>query len=67
MNRRIHRILEVLWLGVALLSMGAAIHKSISAGFRDSVIFFLITFIAAVMYMLRRNLRKKSESPTEDA
>ena len=67
MNRRTHRILEILWLVVALLSLGAAIHKSISTSFRESAILLLITFVAAAMYMLRRNLRKKSEIRKGDA
>ena len=60
-------MLEILWLTVAILSLGAVIHKSIYTGFRESAIFLLITFIAATMYMLRRNMRKKSQSRKEDA
>ncbi len=60
--KRINRILEWIWLVVGLLSLGAAIHKSIHTGIRESIGFYLITLIAAVMYMIRRNLRRRANS-----
>ena len=61
MNKRANRILEIIWLIVALLGLGAAIHKNIHNGFRESLLFFLITLIAAAMFLMRRKLRKRSE------
>jgi hypothetical protein len=62
MNKRINRILEIVWLVLALLGLGAAIHKSVTMGVRESSLFFLITLVAAAMYMMRRNLRLRNPS-----
>jgi hypothetical protein len=62
MNRRTNRILEIFWMLTAILSLGAAIHRSLFTGFRESLLFFLITIIATAMFMLRRSMRKKGYS-----
>ncbi len=62
MNKRTNRILEILWLIVAFLGLGAAIHKTVNVGLKESALFLLITFIAAAMFMIRRGMRKKSQS-----
>jgi len=62
MNKKSNRLLETFWLVAAFLSLGAAIHKSIFTGIRESSLFYLITIIAAAMYMMRRSLRKKNYS-----
>jgi hypothetical protein len=55
-----NRILEIIWLIVAMLSIVAGIHKTyVDSGFRESYLFFIITFIAVLMYLFRRKLRKK--------
>ena len=53
---------EVFWLITAVLGLGAAIHKSIFAGIRESALFILITIIAFVMFMIRRSIRKREKS-----
>jgi hypothetical protein len=67
MNKKTNRILEILWMVVTLLSLGATIHRIINAGLRESALFLLITFIASAMYMVRRGLRKRSQSDSTDA
>jgi hypothetical protein len=62
MNRRTHRILEILWLVVAILGLGAAVHKTVTTGLRESAVFYLISFIAAAMFMIRRGMRKRTRS-----
>ncbi len=55
------KLLEVAWLIVSLLSLGAGLHKSIRFGFRNSIAFFVIALFAFLMYYFRRKWRTSSE------
>jgi hypothetical protein len=57
MSNVLKKILEYTWLLIALLSLGAGIHKTYKIGFGSSYPFFIMTFIAILMYMFRRNMR----------
>jgi len=59
MNKRTAHILEIFWLIIAILSLGAGIHQTITEGLGESWLFFLITVVGFLMFFLRRNLRKK--------
>jgi len=59
MNKRTNHILEIFWLIVAILSLFAGIHQTVTQGFGESWLFFLITLVGFMMFFLRRNLRKK--------
>ena len=59
MNKRVSYILEIFWLVVALLSLIAGIHQTVTMGFRESWLFFIIALVGFLMFFLRRNLRKK--------
>jgi hypothetical protein len=52
------KILEILWLILAILSLGAAIFKTYSDGFRDSYQFFLIFLLAVLIYAIRKQRRR---------
>ncbi len=52
-----NNILELVWLSLAILSFLAAVYNWYQAGFSESVIFFIMTFISALMYLYRRNMR----------
>ena len=56
------RILEWGWLIASLLGLFASAHSLITHGFRSSIPLFLVTFFCAMMYLLRRNNRKKSQA-----
>lgn len=57
MSNIFKKILEYTWLLIAILSLGAGIHKTYKLGFGASFVFFIMTFIAVFMYMFRRNSR----------
>jgi len=58
-----NRILEIVWLIVAVLSIAAGIHKTyIEGGFRESYLFFIIAFISFLMFFFRRSMRKKDDA-----
>ncbi len=54
------KILEILWLILAVLSLGAAIYQTCSDGFRESYRFFLIFLLAILVYAFRRHQRIKN-------
>ena len=49
---------EILWLAVAVMSLGTAIHKTIFVSFSSSWYFYIFVLVALFMYMIRRNIRK---------
>lgn len=58
MNNRPARILEIAWLVVAILGAATAIHSTLRAGVRSSIILYVITFVALLMYLFRRQYRQ---------
>ncbi len=50
---------ELLWLAVAIMSLFAALHKTIYVSFKDSLLFYVFVLVALLLYFIRRNLRKK--------
>lgn len=61
MSRRktINKVFKFTWLAAALLGFIAGVISTYRAGFtRDSVVFFIITFVAVLMFTYRRNLEK---------
>ena len=54
-------MLEIFWLIVAILSLGAGIHQTYNEGIRRSWVFLLIAVLGFSMYSLRRFLRKNEE------
>jgi hypothetical protein len=61
MNKRITLILEYVWLILALLTAIGGTVRFYFSGFETSYVLFIISCIAALMYMLRKSIRKISE------
>ncbi len=59
---KVNLLFEILWLVTGLISLGMGIHASITAGFEKSYIFFIIAFFAAIIYLVRRKLRRTSRN-----
>ena len=57
MSKVLKKILEYTWLLIAVLSLGAGVHKTYKMGIGASYGFYIMTFISVFMYMFRRNLR----------
>ncbi len=58
MNKKFIIALEIIWLIIAILSLIAGLHKTYYQSFSESYLFFIITFIAILMYSFRRYKRK---------
>jgi hypothetical protein len=56
------KVMEYLWLVIALFSLGVGIHKTINHGFKDSILFFLFVVVALLMWFLRKKLRENEEN-----
>lgn len=51
-------ILEIIWLITFVLCAGAAIYKTSKEGFYESILFYLLSFVSLLMYLMRRYMRK---------
>ena len=52
-TRLLKRILEYLWLIVAIIALGIAIKETLDIGFVDSLLYYLFSGIASFFYFLR--------------
>jgi len=61
MNRKLFRIMEMIWLITALGCAGISVYFLITKD-TDSALYFIFVFvIASIMYLLRRHQRKNQE------
>jgi positive regulator of sigma E activity len=58
-------IMEIFWLIVLILSAAKGIQLFITKGFTASQFFFIISVLSLLLFLLRRNLRKKENNPTK--
>ena len=58
MNKKFVFAIEIVWLICAFLGLLAGIHKTYYHGFNQSYLFFIITLICILMYLIRRGMRK---------
>ena len=56
------RTLEIAWLGIAIITFGVAIFQFFSEGATAALFMLFITFIASMMYMLRKRQRIRFEN-----
>ena len=52
-TKLLKRVLESLWLIVAIIAFGIAIKETLNVGFADSLIYYLFSGIASFFYFLR--------------
>lgn len=58
MRNKLAQGLEIIWLVTSLLCLIAAVHQTYYEGFSESYLFFIFSFIAFIMYLLRKEIRK---------
>lgn len=58
---KMHRFLELFWLGVAILASLATLIYSVQDGFYQNRLFWLMTGIAWAMYFVRKGVRKRMQ------
>jgi len=61
MNKKKLRILELVWLTVAILCVISGIHSTGKSGLSSGMLFFSMALVSFVMYFFRRNMRRKSK------
>ncbi|MDX9845440.1 MAG: hypothetical protein RBT74_00540 [Tenuifilaceae bacterium] len=54
----IPRILEVVWLILAVVCLGFAIYATVTVGIDQSYMFFVLALVAVLMYFIRRHRRR---------
>jgi len=62
MKNKLIFALEIIWLTVSILSLLAGIYQSYRIGLNKSYLFFIIFFIAILMYLFRRQMRKSRKN-----
>jgi len=58
MNNNRISAMEILWVSIAFLTLVAGIHRTFLLGFSVSYPFYIFSFIAIIMYYLRKYMRK---------
>jgi hypothetical protein len=53
------RFLEICWLVIAIGAAFTGIYHTVTRGFSESYVFFIIAFIAAIFFSIRRKQRLK--------
>jgi len=67
MRKKISYVIEIIWLVLSIACLAAGIHKTNISGFGNSYLFFILAFIAILMFMFRRYLRKSQSTKSEDS
>ena len=62
---KLFRVLELIWLGIALIGLGSFVYAMLSSH-RDHAVYFLaLTAIAGLFYAMRKRQRKNLEKSKE--
>ncbi|NOQ24050.1 MAG: hypothetical protein GQ564_01700 [Bacteroidales bacterium] len=64
MRTKLSRIVEIIWIITSILCLLAAVHQSYYEGFTKSYILFIFSFVAFIMYLLRKQMRKSDKNKT---
>lgn len=64
MRNKLSLAFEILWVTTAILCLFAGIHQSYFEGFAKSYVFFILSSVAFIMYLLRRQIRKSNKDNT---
>lgn len=59
-SRVLKRILENMWLIVAILAAVISVKETINAGFKNSLLYYAFVVVAVFFYLTRRNQRLKA-------
>lgn len=51
------RVLEIIWLVLAAVCLGFAIYATVTVGFSQSYMFFILALVALLMFFIRRHRR----------
>ncbi len=60
MNRKTNKIPEIIWLTTTLLCLIITFYETVMQGMKQSYVFFIFALLSFLMFMFRRNLRKKT-------
>ena len=65
MKSNLARALEILWIITSVLCLFAGVHQTYYEGFSKSYLFFIFSFIAFIMYLLRKEIRKSKKENSD--
>lgn len=61
MRTKLSRVVEVIWIITSILCLLAAVHQTYYEGFTKSYILFIFSFVAFIMCLLRKQMRKSDK------
>ncbi|MCB2197296.1 MAG: hypothetical protein KQH79_15660 [Bacteroidetes bacterium] len=64
MKNKFARALEILWIITSVLCLIAGVHQTYNEGLSNSYLFFIFSFVAFIMYLLRKEIRKSKKENT---
>ena len=64
MKNKTFKGLEFLWFAILIVAFSLGIYETYKQGFGRSYPLFILAFIASLMYLLRRGIRKAREDKT---
>ncbi len=65
MRNKLARALEILWIVISALCLIAGVHQTYMEGFSKSYLFFIFSFVAFIMYLLRKEIRKSKKENSD--
>jgi hypothetical protein len=61
MKNKLSKSLEIVWLITAIICLFTAGHQTFAEGISKSYVFFIFSFVAFLMFFLRRQIRKSNK------
>jgi len=61
MRNKLSKALEIVWLITSILCFITAGHQTLNEGISKSYIFFIFSFVALIMFLLRKQMRKSNK------
>lgn len=62
MKNKLSKSLEIVWLVTAIICLFTAGHQTFTEGISKSYVFFIFSFVAFLMFFLRRQIRTSNKS-----
>lgn len=61
-NKSVSNFMEIFWLIVFILSLTFGLFKTITSGFSENYMFFVISTLSILLYLARKSLRKNNRN-----
>ena len=54
-----------IWMIIAIMSLVAAVHRTVTLGIKEAYIFYIFVLIAVLMYSVRNYMGKKEKNSSK--